>query len=226
MGLADNGSGGGGKDAAQGRKPRGRKPKQRTRTELEKRRDRREIVRLKLREKLTSEEIADRINGDHYDTDGEREYAAQTGKAPAHVSPQQVRVELGKAEKQAEEETTDEILAVRKQLIREWEDLEAYAWGRHYESIGTHKVTTETTGEKASVRTTTEELVGDRGYLELAARCKEMRMRLTGAEPPRKTALTNPEGTKPYEFEAPEEYKRLAALAIDLLPELKDILKP
>jgi hypothetical protein len=220
MGLA-----GGGKDKANGRDPRGRKPGQRRRDALEKRRDRREAVQMKLREKLTSEEIAERLNAKYYRTEEEEARAIAKGKKPAHLSPAQIRVELKIAEEEFKEDTTDDLLQIRLQLLREFEDLEAYAWGRHYASIGEHKIVVETDGEKASTRTTTEELVGDRGWVELAAKCKEFRLRLTGAEPPRKIAPTNPQGTKPFEFEQPEEFKRLAALAIDLLPDLKDLLK-
>ena len=35
--------------------------------------------------------------------------------------------------------------------------------------------------------------------------------------PPRKTTLTNPDGTEPFKFEGVEEFKRLAALADELL---------
>lgn len=255
-------AGGGGKDEANGRQPRGRKPGQRRRDELEKRRDRREIVQLKLRQKLHSEEIAEIINARYYRTKEEDAYAEASGKRPAHVSPAQVRVELKLAAEEYQRDTTDDILTIRLELCREFEDLEAYAWSRYYATLEAQKeVETEEivrkatkkegepkpqpnegededAGERASQEATSGEPLiekhktvterntdGDRGYLELALRCKEMRLRILGAEPPRKIAPTNPQGTKPYEFEQPEEFKRLAALAIDLLPDLKDLLK-
>ncbi len=110
-------------------------------------------------------------------------------------------------------------MTLRRIRIAELRDLEEYCWERHNASVGQHIITTERIGGQNgdTTSTVTEELNGDRGYLELALKCKSEIIDLEGSRPPRKTALTNPDGTKPYDaFGDSEELKRLNSLFTEL----------
>jgi hypothetical protein len=62
--------------------------------------------------------------------------------------------------------------------------------------------------------------------LNLYTVCLDKVAELESIIPPRKTALTNPDGTEPFKFEGMEELKRLEALANELLnPSSGDKLK-
>jgi hypothetical protein len=205
----------------------GRKPKtqRRERNPLERRRDAREIGRIRLRFALwTLEEIADHINAKYYSGADEearcKEAAAKAGVEsvePPQLSKQMVSTVLKRLDARLEEEAVDELLALRRRQIAELRELEEYCRERYEATIGKHTKTRETTGDKASTTTEEEELSGERGYLELAFKCKQEIVDLTGSRPPRKIAPTNPEGTKPFDaFGESEELKRLAALFKDI----------
>lgn len=146
------------------------------------------------------------------------------GKRPPHVGRKQVAIELDKSVEDFKEHRADEIYAKRLGVIRQLEMLAGYAF-EEYEKSKADKVikTSETTdhpehGEITKEKEVTEfRAVGDKGFLSIALACTEKIAELEAIIPPRKTALTNPDGTEPFKFEGDEELKRLAALADQLL---------
>lgn len=215
------------KDEQAGRQKRGRKPGQRRRTPLEQARDRRLITRLRLRNMLlTQEEIAEEVNK-AYETPEQIEQAKQEGKIPPHVSDKMVSHILREFEKRLEAEATDDVLALRRLRIAELRELEVFCWERYHATLAPQVTkldeTKDGTGKDAdgtttTHRTTTVNRDGDRGYLELALKCKQEIIDLENIRPPRKTALTNPEGTKPFDaFGDSEELKRLNSLFTEIV---------
>lgn len=219
MGLEDGQEPGGLKPAK--RKP-GRKPGQRKRTPLEIARDRRLIMRLRLRYHLwTHADIAEQVNKAY---EGEEEEYEEEVKHPGgrleyrkvrrpHVSDKQVGVEIKTLQERLTAEAVNDVLSLRRMMVAEYRELEAYCYERYAATIGTHTKTTKTDGERASTRTEEEELSGERGYLDLAERCKAKVAELLGVAAPKKIAPTNPDGTKPFDaFSESEELKRLTTL--------------
>jgi hypothetical protein len=208
-------NGGGG--AKRGRKPRAQR---RERNPLEKVRDRRMIARLHLRFQLwTHEEIAAELNRLYYqDEEPTTVYPGEEDSPPHQVEPPnisrvQVTLELKRLRERLDAEATEDILKLRRMRIAEYRELEEYCRERYEATVGKHIKTITTDGEKASTRTEEEELAGEHPYLVLAKQCKDKISELENIVPPRKTALTDPSGTKPFEgFGFNEELKRLAAL--------------
>lgn len=194
---------------------RGRKPGQRRRTPLEVARDRKLIGRLRLRYALwTQEDIAAEVNK-AYETPEELAAAEEGGYKPAHVSARQVGEEIKTLTARLEAEATEDTQALRRMRIAELRELEEFCRERYDATVGTHTIVRETEGgdRDGAKQTTTEELAGESGYLTLALQCKKQIIELEGITPPKKTALTNPDGTKPFDaFGDSEELKRLAAL--------------
>jgi hypothetical protein len=206
------------------RQKRGRKPKteRRERNPLEKARDRKLIARLHLRWQLwTYEEIAAEVNRLHYDAEVEARMG--TGLEAPHISKQMVSNELKALRARLNAEAVEDMLTLRRMRIAELRELEEYARMRYEATIGTHVKTRTTSGgggdkcKDGATTTEEEELSGELGYLNLALACKREIMDLESAKPPRKTALTNPDGTKPFDaFGESEELKRLAAVFTEI----------
>jgi hypothetical protein len=203
------------------RKP-GRKPGQRKRTPLEIARDRRLIMRLRLRYHLwTNIDIAVEVNKayEKEEAEYEKEVKLPGGRIEfklvrrPHVSPEQVGREIKALEELLTASAVNDILTVRRMMVAEYRELEAYCYERYEATIGTHVKTTKTEGENPSTRTEEEEISGQIGYLQLAQACKAKVAELLGVAVPKKIAPTNPDGTKPYDaFSENEELKRLATL--------------
>jgi hypothetical protein len=198
---------------------RGRKPGQRTRTPLEIARDRRLIMRLRLRNHLwTHGDIAEEVNKAYEKEEEEREIEVRgkDGKLGyklvrrPHVSPEQVGKEIKTLEERLEAEAVNDVLRLRRFMAAEYRELEQFCYERYAETVGLHTKTTTKTGETIK---TEEELAGEIGYLQLAEKCKARVAELLGVAAPKKIAPTNPDGSKPYDaFSENEELKRLAAV--------------
>lgn len=204
------------------KKKPGRKPGQRKRTPLEIARDRRLIMRLRLRYHLwTNQDIAEKVN-EAYEKEEEvyeKEIKLEGGRIEfktvrrPHVSPEQVGKEIKALEELLTASAVNDILTVRRMMVAEYRELEAYCYERYEATIGTHTKTVTTSGEHPSTREEEEELSGQIGYLQLAQACKAKVAELLGAAAPKKIAPTNPDGTKPFDaFSENEELKRLATL--------------
>lgn len=214
--------------AGGGGEKRGRKPKtqRRERNPLEKARDKALIARLHLRYQLwTHEEIAAEVNRLHYDKEEPKVVYPGDEATPPHtveppnISRQIVTATLKALRERLELEAVEDVLALRRMRIAEYRELEEYARQRYEATVGEHKKTREVTSSERgdSTTTDTEELAGENGYLLLAKACKDKITELEGIMPPKKTALTDPTGTKPFDaFGDSEELKRLGALYREL----------
>jgi hypothetical protein len=207
-----------------GRKP-GRKPGQRRRTPLEIARDRAYINKLRLLHRKSISEISILVSAQYADEIADPDTGLdRDGKLPPHIGVKQVRKELDGAIQDYKELMADEITAKRLEAIRRYESLAALAI-EEYEKSATDKLTktSETTthpeyGEITKDREVVEsKYVGDPRYLSIHATCVDRIAELEAIVPPKKTALTNPEGTEPFKFEGAEELRRLNALAEELL---------
>lgn len=204
-----------------GKQSPGRKPGQRRRSPLEIARDRSLIVDLRLMRRKTLQEIADIVSAQYLEEIADQETGLdKDGKRPPSVMPRQVRVELEKSVEDYKETRAEEIHAKRLELIRRYDRMSAFAF-EEYDKSAVDRVTTMTEetssaehGSSTKERETTEQRpTGDKGFLSIAVTCIDRIAELEAVIPPRKTALTNPEGTEPFKFEEPEELKRLGALA-------------
>lgn len=146
------------------------------------------------------------------------------GKRPPSVKNKQVRNELEGALGDYKESRADEIHAKRLETIRQYEELGMYAFEEYEKSRADRiiKTSIETDNPEHGTTTTEKEViearvVGDKGFLFIVRDCKDRIAELEAVVPPRKTTLTNPDGTEPFKFEGAEEFKRLAALAEELL---------
>lgn len=198
-------------------KKRGRKPGQRKRTQLELARDRYEIEKLRLRYRMPPVKIAEHINKFYEDE------IPEEGKLPPHLSIQQVKHEIMLATKGYRELESEIITEKRLELIRQFYDLATQSQERYDASVADRITTTSEERVKDSETTTvTKETVvntdGNARYLDIKKECLKFIAELEAVLPPRKTALTNPDGTEPFQFEGVEELKRLAALAAEVLP--------
>jgi hypothetical protein len=203
---------------------RGRRAGQRRRTPLELARDRSLINHLRLLERRSLTEIAEIVSKQYEAEVADEETGLnKEGKLPPRIKRKQVAFELEKVVEEFKEGRAEEIHGKRLELIRRYEQLAGYAY-REYEASKSPKVVK--TSEKGSgpeggfnkKRTVREErAVGDKGFLYLYRECTDRIAELEAAIPPKKTALTNPDGTEPFKFEGVDELKRLAALADTLL---------
>lgn len=192
----------------------------RQRTPLEMARDREKITRLRLVNRLHVNVIADIISKQY---EGEEN---PEGKLAPQIGVEQIRKELTRSKTDFEREQLKTILEKRAALIREYRALEAYCMER-YDATLCKKITKTTEEKEGSTpnggnnsvtrKTVKQNTDGDKGYIDLAERCKWRVAELEAIIPPRKTALTNPEGTEAFKFETGEEWKRLTALSAELL---------
>lgn len=189
----------------------GRKPKtvRRERNSVEKSRDRRLMQRLRLRFPLWYlEDIANHINELYYNKEDNGD-----GIEPPNISKQMVFNELAKFRDRLDKEAIDDALTLRRLRIAQYQELAEYCQERFEATVGTHTKTVTTTGEKDSTRTEEEDLAGEHPFLQLKKACMDKILELEGSLSPRKTALTDPTGTKPFDaFGDSEELKRLAAI--------------
>lgn len=196
-------------------------------------RDRTLINELRLLRRRSVTEIARIVSDQYLEEIADEETGLNVeGKRPPHVGKKQVAIELDKIVEEYKENRADEIYAKRLGVIRQYEALAGICYEEYEKSkadkLTTHKETTqhpeygEITKDKEVVET---RLVGDKGYLSLIVNCTDKIAELEAIIPPRKTALTNPDGTEPFKFEGAEELRRLSALADELLnPASKDKL--
>lgn len=193
-----------------GEKRRGRKPGRRTRSTTEMRRDARAMTRLRLFNHLwTHEDVADEINALYY---SDRTPDANF-KEPPLVGRVQVSRVIEAFEKRLDDAAINDVLKLRRIRIAEYRELEQLCYERYKATIGEHVKTISIPGKNGGERTESEELSGERGYLELAERCKWRIAELENIIPPKKVAPTNPDGTKPFSlFSDDEELKRLASV--------------
>jgi hypothetical protein len=216
-----------------GAKP-GRKPGQRRRTPLEIARDRAEITNLRLLKRKSVSEISAIISARYLDEIVDEETGLNAeGKRPPHVGLKQVRNELEGAIEDYKDSMVDEIHAKRLEAIRRYDRIAGLAFEEYEKSAldGVTK-TAETQNHPEHGEITKEKevtvfkTVGDPRFLNLYTVCLDKVAELESIIPPRKTALTNPDGTEPFKFEGMEELKRLEALANELLnPSSGDKLK-
>lgn len=214
---------------------RGRKPGQRRRTPLEIQRDRTLINDLRLLRRKSLSEIALIISA-QYLADPTIDAATgldKDGKRPPHVGKKQVAKEIEGAIEDYKEGRADDIHTKRLELIRRYEKLAGYAIEEYEASKAPRVIKTETesTGGEAGPTSSSKEVVeprvvGDPRFYTIAISCVDKVAELEAAIPPRKTALTNPDGTEPFKFEGLEELKRLEHLAAMLLePQSGDKVK-
>lgn len=207
-----------------GHKP-GRKPGQRRRTKLEIARDRNLINELRLLKRKPISEISRIISAQYLEEIVDDDAGTnRDGKRPPAVGVQQVRKELEGAIEDYKDSMVDEIHAKRLEAIRAWDMLAGRAWEEYEKSCrdGVTK-TSETQNHPEHGEITKEKevtifkQVGDPRFINIATLCLDKKAELESIIPPRKTALTNPDGTEPFKFEGMEELERLSALAKELL---------
>ncbi len=207
-----------------GAKP-GRRPGQRRRTPLEIARDRAEITTLRLLKRKSVSEISAIISERYLEEIVDEETGLNAdGKRPPHVGLKQVRNELEGAIEDYKDSMVDEIHAKRLEAIRRYDRVAGFAFEEYEKSAqdGVTK-TSEVTNNAEHGETTKEKevtvfkQVGDPRFLNIYTQCLDKVAELESIIPPRKTALTNPDGTEPFKFEGAEELKRLTALADELL---------
>lgn len=217
-------------------KPRGRRPGQRRRTKLEIARDRSLINRLRLFNRKSLSEISETVSAQYLTEIVDQDAGTdKDGKRIPHVGLKQVRNELEGAVEDFKETRADEIYAKRLEVIRRYETIAGLAADEYEKSKGDRVIETFSKSESDNPEIGTTEtsktvreprVVGDKGYLNIIVDCTNKIAELEAVIPPRKTALTSPDGTEPFKFEGTEELKRLAALAEELLaPESGDKVK-
>lgn len=203
----------------------GRLPGTRLRTALEKERDRTEINNLRLIYRMSVTEIARIVTARYAEQIVEPLEAGldKEGKRPPRVQVKQVRLELRAAILDYQDERATEIHGKRLEAIRAYESFGRYVMSEYEKSKGDRVITTETESESTegtvnTTKTVTEpRAVGDKGFVQIGLQCLDRIVELEAVIPPRKLAMTNPEGTEAFKFEGTEEFKRLAALAQELL---------
>lgn len=206
----------------------GKKKGQRRRTLLEIARDRREMVRLRLRKRLTLNEIAIEINKYYAD---EADVDPETGKSKPEIKWQTVKRELKKAVKEFQDEEETEVQLKRREVSRQFLDLMALAH-EEYEKSKTDKIvkTSQESTKEGAVSTLEKEVIevrstGNPSFLRLAYDCVFAHAEMEAVIPPKKIAPTNPEGTLPYEFDGGEEFRRLRAIAAELMGQKLEQIK-
>lgn len=206
-----------------GSKP-GRKPGQRRRTRLEIARDRAKINTLRLLYRKSVSEISSIISDQYLNAELDEDGLDKDGKRPPHVGVKQVRNELEGAIRDYKEEMADEIHSKRLEVIRRYDSLAGLAHAEYEASKADKVVNTTEESENEETGTTSKKrevreprVVGDPRFINIAVTCIDRIAELESVIPPRKTALTNPDGTEPFRFEGAEEFKRLSALAAELL---------
>lgn len=215
-----------------GKEKPGRKPGQRRRTRLEIARDRAKINTLRLLYRKSVSEISAIISEQYLEGLDEETGLDADGKRPPHVGLKQVRHELEGAIVDYKEGMVEEIHAKRLDAIRRYDALAGLAFAEYEASKADKVVKTTEESHNPEFGTTNKErevietrIVGDKGFLSIAITCTDRIAELEAIVPPRKTALTNPDGTEPFKFEGAEELRRLGALAEELLnPASKDKL--
>lgn len=215
-----------------GKEKPGRKPGQRRRTRLEIARDRAKINTLRLLYRKSVSEISAIISEQYLEVGLDPETGLDAdGKRPPHVGVKQVRNELEGAITDYKDGMVEEIHAKRLEAIRRYDSLAGLAFAEYEASKADKVVKTKEESETPEGTATKERevrearIVGDKGFLSVAITCVDRIAELEAIVPPRKTALTNPDGTEPFKFEGAEELRRLTALAEELLnPASKDKL--
>jgi hypothetical protein len=201
------------------KKKPGRRPGQRRRTLTERARDKREIARLRLTERLQPDEIAETLMRRHYSGEGET----------VNISSKQVEAEITALNKQALEDAAKDTLTLRALSIRELEDNERFCMEQFYLTQKTKtkratkkKATSIQTGEGETKTITPAVLTeaqierlhrdGNHSWIELYYKFRNRRYELMGIDPPTKISPTDPTGQKPYKFQGGEEMRRLMPL--------------
>lgn len=210
---------------AQNRKAPGRKPGQRRRTKLEIARDRAEIVELRLLHRKSITEIAEAVSAKYLEEIVDQEAGTdRDGKVVPHLGFKQIKIELDHSIEDYKDTMAEDIQSKRRELIRQFELLGGMTY-REYEKSKAPKIVktaeerdSQEGGASTMIKEVTEErVVGDPRFLSLTIQCRDKVAELEAAYPPKKTTLTNVDGTEPFQFEGTEEFKRLAALAGELL---------